>query len=153
MHVSVDYAKFEAIRTEGGCEERAKLMPCLSTGFASCTWADGTTFQSQVANLTLETKVIKRTKKKKKKKGPVRKKPAKEPDEVKSSETEDEGEESESDEADDVESPKEKGLKLVDDGKKEPTTAHKAKSKKKVGKLAKTAAKACLPLRHDVKKH
>ena len=50
--VSVDYSTYEAIRTVEGKEERAKLE-AGSSGLAKCTWLDGTSWESKVANLML----------------------------------------------------------------------------------------------------
>ena len=54
MLVNVDYKAdpIEAVRDVGGREERAKLVEG-DGGFATCTWMDGTKWQSKVANLML----------------------------------------------------------------------------------------------------
>ncbi len=49
---NVDYTTNEAVRDVGGREERAKLVEGAD-GFATCTWMDGTQWQSMVANLML----------------------------------------------------------------------------------------------------
>ena len=48
--VHVDYSTNEAVRDVGGREERAKLVEGAG-GFSTCTWMDGTQWQSKVANL------------------------------------------------------------------------------------------------------
>ena len=56
MVVSIDYTKMEAIRAVEGVEERQKLTHGKTSGFAVCTWLDGSTYQSSVANLILDVK-------------------------------------------------------------------------------------------------
>ena len=56
MVVSIDYSKMEAIRAVQGVEERQALTPGEGSGFAVCTWLDGSTYQSAVANLLLDVK-------------------------------------------------------------------------------------------------
>ena len=56
MVVSIDYSKMEAIRAVQGVEERQALTPGDGSGFAVCTWLDGSTYQSAVANLLLDVK-------------------------------------------------------------------------------------------------
>ena len=72
--VSIDFAKNEAIVAVGGNEERQKLTPGTS-GFAVCTWSDGSTYQSTVANLMLEVRKAP-LKKIKKRPAAAKKKPA-----------------------------------------------------------------------------
>jgi hypothetical protein len=56
MVVSIDYTKMEAIRAVEGVEERQRLTHGRTSGFAVCTWLDGSTYQSAVANLILDVK-------------------------------------------------------------------------------------------------
>ena len=44
MVVSIDYSKMEAIRAVQGVEERQALTPGEGSGFAVCTWLDGSTY-------------------------------------------------------------------------------------------------------------
>ena len=50
--VSIDFNTMEAIRSNGGKEERAKLE-AGTNGFCFCKWGDDSTSETQVANLML----------------------------------------------------------------------------------------------------
>ena len=106
--VSIDFAKNEAIVAVGGNEERQKLTPGTS-GFAVCTWSDGSTYQSTVANLMLEVrkaplkKIKKRPAAAKKKPAAAKKKPAAAVVEEEGEEEEQEDEEEEEEEEDEEE--------------------------------------------------
>ena len=53
--ISIDYAQNVAIRQNAdGQEEKQKLVPDTTSGFGTCTWSDGTSYQSTVPNLMLE---------------------------------------------------------------------------------------------------
>ena len=61
--ISIDYNKNQAIRTVHGKEERQKLTPDPISGFAVCTWNDGSLYKSSVSNLLLEERPPLRAKK------------------------------------------------------------------------------------------
>ena len=63
MVISIDYNKNQAIRTVHGKEERQKLTPDPISGFAMCTWNDGSLYKSSVPNLMLEERPPLRAKK------------------------------------------------------------------------------------------
>ena len=85
VHVDYKADPIEAVRDVGGRGERAKLVEG-DGGFATCTWMDGTNWQSKVANLMLSVERAplrvgsKFAKKPEKKKPAAAKKPAKKPD-------------------------------------------------------------------------
>ena len=123
--VSIDFAKNEAIVAVGGNEERQKLTPGTS-GFAVCTWSDGSTYQSTVANLMLEVRKAP-LKKIKKRPAAAKKKPAaavvaeegeEEEQEDEEEEEEEEDEEEEEEEEEDVPAAK-KAKKADEEEKKE----------------------------------
>ena len=102
--VSIDYTKMEAIRMVEGVEERKKLTDGTS-GFAVCTWDDGSSYQSQMANLMLH---VERQPLRKRKRPAAKKRPAaaakKRPAAAASSAgSDDEGEEEEDGEGDESE--------------------------------------------------
>ena len=121
--VSIDFAKNEAIVAVGGNEERQKLTPGTS-GFAVCTWSDGSTYQSTVANLMLEVrkaplkKIKKRPAAAKKKPAAAKKKPAAAVVAEEGEEEEQEDEEEEEEEEEDVPAAK-KAKKADEEEKKE----------------------------------
>ena len=108
MVISIDYRHNEAIRTGSGKEERKKLTANPETGFAVCTWDDGTVYQSSVANLMLEERAPLRKKKTQKKpaaaksKTKKKKKPEPAEDDEEEEEPEEEQEESEEEEEEEV---------------------------------------------------
>ena len=120
--VSIDFAKNEAIVAVGGNEERQKLTPGTS-GFAVCTWSDGSTYQSTVANLMLEVRKAP-LKKIKKRPAAAKKKPAAavvaEEGEEEEQEDEEEEEEEELEEAEEEEEdvPAAKKAKKADEEEK-----------------------------------
>jgi len=96
--VSIDYMKMEAIRSVEGAEERQALTHGAS-GFAVCTWGDGTIHQSAMANLMLDIKRAPlRESVKKKPAAAARKKPEEKDGEEEDGEEEEEEEEEKKDE-------------------------------------------------------
>ena len=109
----IDWTKQEAIRCIDGMQERQKLVANASTGFAECTWPDGSLFQSQMANLMLQLKPNPKVKVMKKKnpkvqKKPARKKPAAAKPTAAAADYEEEGEEEKQDDADEEQEEEEK---------------------------------------------
>ena len=115
--VSIDFAKNEAIVAVGGNEERQKLTPGTS-GFAVCTWSDGSTYQSTVANLMLEVRKAP-LKKIKKRPAAAKKKPA-------AAVVAEEGEEEEQEDEEEEEEPEEE-LEEAEEEEEDVPAAKKAK--------------------------
>ena len=56
IHIDYSTPKMQAIKTmQGQPEERQELLPGPNT-LAVCTWADGSTYESDVANLMLASR-------------------------------------------------------------------------------------------------
>ena len=121
--VSIDFAKNEAIVAVGGNEERQKLTPGTS-GFAVCTWSDGSTYQSTVANLMLEVRKAP-LKKIKKRPAAAKKKPAAAV--VEEEEEDEEEEEEEEEEQEDEEEEEEEELEEAEEEEEDVPAAKKAK--------------------------
>lgn len=136
--VSIDYKTCEAIRSVRGKEERKKLREGDS-GFAVCTWEDGSQFQSSVANLMLTVKRAPLRKAANKKKPAAAKKRKQEAEEDESEDGEEDVSEEEEEEAE--EAPSEAAV--------EKPAAKKAKAKQNVDQEKDRIVHDCTQLERD----